>query len=144
MHGYYVFQNGTDFIDHGDPIFITFVRDPLLRAISLFYYKRQLIGRITCSLYRYLVSDYSQDSYEALEATLPIMFDEFDFIGKTETLSGSLAAWCKTYGLKQKRLSNIYSVGRYLVPKLGPKVEKRFRALHKRDYEIYKLAKEVT
>jgi len=139
-----------------DHVYLTFLRDPLQRAISSYYFKKRVpltkneppvIAKIqneNWSIETYLTSnEFRHNVYSKFFYGFPV--ENFDFIGTTENYSLSIKTLKSMYDEfnriqifeknvnEDKKFNELY--------KVDAKLESKFRKLNQKDYEIYEKAK---
>lgn len=147
LTGKYARFNGLRFVPRPDHAYITFLRDPLRRAISHYRYWNRVDGtgnrawermqRQNWSLDRFLCSRYFANLQSQFLWNFAI--DQFHLVGVTEQYEKSLRVLGERLPLFRDlpALRSNVNPEKENVDEIPPKVRARFQKLNERDYRIY-------
>jgi hypothetical protein len=150
LTGKYARFNGFRFVPRSGHTYITFLREPLQRAISHFHFWRRIDGagnkawekmiRENWTLEDFLLSRY----FANLQSQFLYRFalENFNFVGLTEQYEKSLKILGERFALFRDLPILRCNVNPQIdtLSDLSPAVRSRFVALNRRDYRIYNQA----
>ena len=145
IHGHAVMRRfGKMVQSHPHTQWITFVRDPLERAISTYFYAKRTKPwnphrkdrPIGTDVEDYLLRHYNHNRFRRRFDNTGKAHEDFTFIGITEYFDESMFLLYEALGWKP-----IYyapqNVGAYVVPELSNRTIREFKTINEADYEIY-------
>lgn len=120
---------------------ITFLRNPLNSAISLYYYH---LGKRVLDLEQWLLhadktKGYNHNRYNKQLAKCGKTWEEFDFIGVTEHYAASLNKISELLVWPEINYQS-KNIGSYTSPNLSADVVAEFEELNQQDYILYRNA----